>query len=66
MNKLRFTLYALLVSALLAGAACSKKQANQGPNANADGAAQQEQEQERGAPLSGDARDPESLRGAVH
>ncbi|HVF67697.1 MAG TPA: tetratricopeptide repeat protein [Pyrinomonadaceae bacterium] len=55
MTKLRFTVYALLVSALLAGAACSKRQANQGSNTNApaDGPAQQQQ----GEPVSGDARE---------
>jgi tetratricopeptide (TPR) repeat protein len=55
MTKLRFTLYALLVSALLATAACSKKQNNQGSNSNApaDGPAQQQE----GAPVSGDARE---------
>ena len=43
MTRLRFILYALLVSALLASAACSKKQTNQGANsaAPADGTAQQ-------------------------
>lgn len=56
MTTLRTALYALLVSALFAGAACSKKQANQGSNSNApaDGSAQQ---QHQGEPVSGDARD---------
>ena len=56
MTKLRSALYALLVSALLAGVACSKKQTNQGPNSNApaDGPAQQQQQ---GEPVSGDARE---------
>lgn len=56
MTKLRFTLYALLVSALLATAACSKKQTSQGSNSNApaDGAAQQ---QPQGEQVSGDARE---------
>lgn len=55
MTTLRSALYALLVSALLAGAACSKKQTDQGSNYNApaDGSAQQHQ----GEPVSGDARE---------
>jgi tetratricopeptide (TPR) repeat protein len=55
MKTLRFTLHALLVSALLA-AACSKKQAGQGSNSNApaDGAARQQQQGEQ---VSGDARE---------
>jgi len=57
MNRLRFTLHALLVSALLSCGACSKKQPAQGSNANApaDGAAQQQQHE--GEPVSGDARE---------
>lgn len=56
MTTLRSALYALLVSALLAGAACSKKQTGQGSNSNApaDGSAQQ---QHQGEPVSGDARE---------
>lgn len=56
MTTLRSALYALLVSALLATAACSKKQAEQGSNSNApaDGSAQQQQQ---GEPVSGDARE---------
>jgi tetratricopeptide (TPR) repeat protein len=56
MKTLRFALHALLVSALLSSAACSKKPAGQGSdsNANADGSAQQRQQ---GAPVSGDARE---------
>jgi len=55
MKKLRLTLYALLVSALLASAACSKKQTGEGSNSNspADGPARQQQ----GEPVSGDARE---------
>ena len=55
MKTLRFTFNALLVSALLAASACSKKPAGQGsdPNANADGSAQQQQ----GDAVSGDARE---------
>lgn len=55
MTRPRFILYALLVSALLAGGACSKKQTDQGSNtgAPADGSAQQHQ----GEPVSGDARE---------
>lgn len=58
MTKLRSALHALLVSSLLAGGACSKKQTTQGPNSNApaDGPAQ-EQQQSQGAPVSGDARE---------
>jgi superkiller protein 3 len=57
MTTLRSALYALLVSALLSTAACSKKQTNQGAGANApaDGSAQQQQHQ--GEPVSGDARE---------
>ena len=53
MTTLRFALYTLLVSALLA-VGCSKKQTGQGSNstAPADGAAQQQ-----GAPQTGDARE---------
>lgn len=53
---LRFIIHALLVSALLAPAACSKRPSGQGSdsNANADGSAQQQQQ---GAPVSGDARE---------
>jgi tetratricopeptide (TPR) repeat protein len=55
MKTLRFTLHALLVSALLA-AACSRKPADQGSdsNANANGSAQQQQQ---GETVSGDARE---------
>ena len=55
MTRLRFTLYALLVSALLLAAACSGKQTNQGSNSNApaDGTAQQQQD----AQASADARE---------
>lgn len=55
MTRLRFTLYALLVSALLASAACSRKQTNQGSNSNAsaDGTAQQQHD----AQASADARE---------
>jgi tetratricopeptide (TPR) repeat protein len=46
MKRLRFTLYALLFSALLASAACSKKGETQGSNSNAsaDGTGQQQQQ----------------------
>jgi tetratricopeptide (TPR) repeat protein len=46
MKRLRFTLYALLFSALLALAACSKKGETQGSNSNAsaDGTGQQQQQ----------------------
>ncbi|HKG12960.1 MAG TPA: tetratricopeptide repeat protein [Pyrinomonadaceae bacterium] len=56
MTKLRFTLYALLVSALLATAACSKKQTSQGSNTGvpAGGPAP---EQQQGESVSGDARE---------
>jgi tetratricopeptide (TPR) repeat protein len=55
MTRLRFTLYAPLVSALLLAAACSGKQTNQGSNSNApaDGTAQQQQD----AQASADARE---------
>ncbi|HEV7890438.1 MAG TPA: tetratricopeptide repeat protein [Pyrinomonadaceae bacterium] len=56
MTTLRSALYALLVSALLSTAACSKKQTNQGSSSNspADGSAGQ---QHQGEPVSGDARE---------
>lgn len=56
MTTLRSALNALLVSALLVGAACSKKQSGQGSNTGApsDGSAQQ---QHQGEPVSGDARE---------
>jgi tetratricopeptide (TPR) repeat protein len=55
MTRLRFTLYALLVPALLLTAACSGKQTNQGSNSNAPagGTAQQQQD----AQTSADARE---------
>jgi tetratricopeptide (TPR) repeat protein len=56
MTTLRFALYALLVSALLLAAACSKKQTGQGSNSNApaDNTARQQQQ---GAQTSVDARE---------
>lgn len=55
MTRLRFTLYAILVSALLLAAACSGKQTNQGSNSDAPagGTAQQQQD----AQASADARE---------
>lgn len=54
MKRLRFISYALLVSALFASAACSKKQTNQGSNSGTpDGTAQQQ----AGTQTSADARE---------
>jgi tetratricopeptide (TPR) repeat protein len=55
MKTLRFIFNALLISALISAASCSKRPAGQGSdsNANAGGSAQQQQ----GAPVSGDARE---------